>query len=273
MLTTIELLNTARRFDGFRSTPFLWGESLEGLVMFAVDEKAISTYPIIDSSTHIRLGKLIEQFVLFELEQDESIDILKSTVQVFHDQRTIGELDCLMKQLEEHIHLEIVYKFYLYDPAISAELNRWIGPNRNDSLFQKMDKLTQKQLPLLYNPETAKILNDLKINSTDFIQRMYFKAQLFVPFNKLDSSFPLVNNNCIKGFYIRQKDLSNFSEHTFFVPTKLDWLIEVHADVEWISVENFERSISELLASQKSPLCWMRSPEGEIWKFFIVWWE
>ena len=273
MLSSNKTPQINRRFDGFRNTPFLWEELLEGIRIYTSDELSIIDYPKIDSTSHIRLGKLIEQFVLYELEQDESIQVLKSNVQVFRDQITIGELDCLIKQSAVNIHLEIVYKFYLYDPSISTELNRWVGPNRNDSLILKLNKLKEKQLPLLYHPATAKLLNKLNTKSADFKQRVCFKAQLFVPFNSLESSFQYVNKKCVKGFYIRQSDLTLFTNHTYYIPSKLDWLIEPHLDVEWISTQTFQSTISELLASHKSPLCWAKSTEGKIQKFFVVWWE
>ncbi|WP_340199614.1 DUF1853 family protein [Ascidiimonas sp. W6] len=261
-----------RRFDGFRNTPFLWEELLEGLKMYKTAKPSITDYPKIDSSSHIRLGKLIEQFVLFELEQDESTQILKSNIQIFSNQITIGELDCLIKHLEAPIHLEIVYKFYLYDPSNSTELHRWVGPNRNDSLVLKLHKLKEKQLPLLYHPETAKLLNKLNIKLTEFKQRVFFKAQLFVPFNFLESSFKFVNRDCINGFYMKPSDLKLFKNHTYYIPSKLDWVVAPHLAVTWISAQTFQRSISALLASHKSPLCWMKSPEGKIQKFFVVWW-
>ena len=273
MLSSTQTAQMNRRFDGFRNTPFLWKEVLEGLKMYTPGELSIIDYPKIDSRPHIRLGKLIEQFVLFELEQDVSVELLESNLQVFRDQITIGELDCLIRQSELNIHLEIVYKFYLYDPSIPAELDRWVGPNRNDSLVLKLNKLKEKQLPLLYHPETAKLLNGLNLKSAEFIQRLCFKAQLFVPFNLQESSFPFVNNDCIQGFYIRQEDLTLFTDHTYYIPSKLDWLVEPHRDVAWVSLQTFQNAISELLTSRRSPLCWMKSREGQIQKFFVVWWD
>lgn len=262
-----------RRFEGFRKTPFLWKELLEGLTMYVPGDLSIAKYPEVDPVPHIRLGKLTEQFVLFELERDESVQLLRSNVQVFRDQITIGELDCLIRQSEVYIHLEMVYKFYLYDPSIPTELERWVGPNRNDSLVLKLDKLKEKQLPLLYHPETKKILNGLDLLPSEFVQRLYFRAQLFVPFNALKSSFMFVNSDCIKGFYVREKDLGLFTNNEFYVPAKLDWLVEPHQEVAWVSLQTFRKGISEFLASRRSPLCWMKSAEGSIQKFFIVWWE
>lgn len=271
-MSSIEIQRINRLFDGFRKTPFLWEGLLEDLKMYIPSDESISSLPKSDFIEKSRLGKLVEQFVLFELEQKKYTQLLKSNIQIFRGQVTIGELDCLINEQKENIHLEIVYKFYLYDTSFSEELDRWIGPNRNDSLVQKLDKLKGNQMPLLYQPETSVVLDDLNIKATDFIQRLYFKAQLFVPFES-ESVFPIINNDCINGFYIQPKDLALFKNHTYYVPSKLDWLVEPHGDVEWVSVEEFENTISEFLSSKKSPLCWMRSPEGVIQKFFVVWWE
>lgn len=269
-------INTAqmnRRFDGFRKTPFLWENLLEGLVMFSTGEFSITDFPIIDSTSRIRLGKLMEQFVMFELEKDESVQILRSNIQVFHEQITIGELDCLLNQSGVNIHLEIVYKFYLYDPSISTELERWIGPNRNDTMVLKLNKLKERQLPLLYRPETTGLLNELKIKSDEIQQRVYFKAQLFVPLNSQETLYEFVNQDCIIGFYIRQKDLDLFENHSFYIPSKLDWVVGPHLDVTWLSTLAFQETISELLATHRSPLCWMKSDDGKLQKFFVVWWD
>ena len=273
ILSKIETSEMNRRFEGFRNTPFLWSELLEGLRMFLAEARSNIENPIIDTAVHIRLGKLIEKFVLFDLGQDENIEVLKSNVQIFQDQITVGELDVLIQQLEIYIHLEIVYKFYLYDPSISVELNRWIGPNRNDSLVQKLQKLKEKQLPLLYHSATEELLSGLNVGSQEFKQEMYFKAQLFIPYNMLVDSFPLVNNDCIQGFYIRNKELSLFSNHHYHIPSKLDWLVEPHEVVEWVSASTFNSSVSAFLDARKSPLCWMKSPEGKFQKFFVVWWD
>jgi hypothetical protein len=272
-MTKIETSEMNKRFEGFRDTPFLWIDLLDGLTMLSEDAQFIEDSPKFDSKSHIRLGKLIEQFVLFEFDKDASIEVLKSNIQVFQNQITIGEIDVLIKQLSVLIHLEIVYKFYLYDPSISGELMRWIGPNRNDSLVQKISKLKGKQLPLLYHSATEKLLNELNVKSEEFKQQLYFKAQLFVPYQELESAFPKVNNECVQGFYIRYKELSLFSNHTFYIPSKLDWLVVPHMDVEWIPEQAFNSSVLEFLLANKSPLCWLKSPKGKIQKFFVVWWE
>lgn len=271
MQTKTQVMN--QRFAGFLNTPLLWTETLERLQMFTLKETALKQLPLIDETVHIRLGKLIEKFVLCELGQQEEIKVLHSNIQIFRNQITIGELDVLLQQMEDFVHLEIVYKFYLYDPAIPGELNRWIGPNRNDSLVHKLQKLQNKQLPLLFNNETVELLKKLNLKVEEFRQQLYFKAQLFVPFQSFVRSFPLVNNDCIRGFYIRFQELNTFDKHHFFIPSKLDWLIEPVIDVDWLSAANFKKEVSLLLEAKKAPLCWMQAPEGKLQPFFMVWWD
>ncbi|MTI41549.1 DUF1853 family protein [Fulvivirga lutimaris] len=266
-------LLTNQRFDGFQATPFLWEGSLAGLEMFEQADEKVEGYPVVDTDAHIRLGKLVEQFVSYELDQDKTIQIIQSNVQVFQNQVTVGEIDLLINQLEAYLHLEIVYKFYLYDPSIPDELHRWIGPNRKDSLVYKLTKLKEKQLPLLYHPATAYILNGLNLTSDKFVQRLYFKAQLFVPLDHRNVRHDLINNECIKGFYVRFKDLTNYTHCTFYIPPKLDWLIEPHLEVDWLSYKDFETVVAKTLNDRSSPLCWMKLPEGSVQKLFVVWWD
>jgi len=261
-----------QRFDGYRKTHFLWKGSLQGLEMISAGKGASDGYPTIDTSSPLRLGKLTEQFVLYELDQDDSVEILHSNVQIFQKRRTVGELDCLLQQASIKLHLEFVFKFYLYDPSFPNELDRWIGPNRNDSLVRKLTKLKEKQLPLLYHPETKQLLDAMGMQAIDFKQMVHFKAQLFIPLHAPKAQYRFVNPKCIVGFYLQRSELPLFPQHTFYIPAKLDWLMEPHAEVDWMSHGDFQEAVGQQLGSHRSPLCWMQSPTGEMQRFFAVWW-
>lgn len=260
-----------RRFDAYRNTPLLWQNELEGMTTLEIPSTSNTSYP--ENSSAIRIGKLVEEFVQFELEQAKDVTVLKSNHQIIDEQITLGEIDSLLQLDERNIHLEIVYKFYLYDPAKEGELPSWVGPNQKDSLIQKLDKLKTKQMPLLYHPASSELLKELKLNPNEMDQAVCFKAQLFVPYSALNNSFQVVNNDCIQGFYLHKAELGKFSNCQFFIPSKLDWLIEAHNDVAWSSFETFSEEATSALANEKSPLCWMKSPEGELQRFFLVWWN
>jgi hypothetical protein len=267
-------ITTQLQYEGFLSTPVLWSSDLIfGMKQFELPQQKISTYNG-EESSKLRLGKLVEQFVFHEFGQVDSLTILAQNIQIYKNKITIGELDCILKYLEEYIHLEIIYKFYLFDETCGeTELEKWIGPNRNDSFVQKLTKLKTKQLPIFFHDETVNLLNKLNLEPSNFTQKIYFKAQLFVPLNIDKKTYSGINNACIKGFYIRLFELERIDSNQFYIPNKRDWLIDTHANVEWLKLEEFKSIVLELLNGKRAPLCWLKRPNGNTQKFFIVWWD
>lgn len=263
--------NIQKRYEGFLQTPSLWKESLlYSLKPFLIPTKFTKFTVEIDENQ--RLGKYIERLVSFELQQQENIQILAENIQIQRDKITLGELDCLLIRDKKTIHVEIVYKFYVYDTSVgTSEIDHFIGPNRKDSLLEKLKKLSQKQLPLLHSVDAKKHLQTLVISSENCSQQIYFKAQLFLPYPST-IQLKIVNPDCIAGFYIQQKQLHVFENCKFFIPNKIDWLVIPHQQVPWLCFDEFTKKSKDYLARNFSPLCWMKSKNGELKKFFLVWW-
>lgn len=261
-----------RRFDGFLQTHNLWkNNAVFNLNQFETPYKSSKIDIEIDEK--LRLGKYIERFVSFELSQNKSIEILAENIQIQRNKITLGELDCLLLKNNSPIHLEIIYKFYLFDDKIGhTEIEHFIGPNRKDALIEKLTKLKGKQLPILFVKECENLLDNLEISLKDISQQIYFKAQLFVPINKKNINLSVLNNNCIVGFYCNLKDLSQFLTCKFYIPIKKDWLIIPHKNVNWLQFSDFQNDVTSILKRQFSPLCWLKKENGEIEKFFLVWW-
>ena len=261
------------QFDGFQSTPLLWSNNaVMGLIQFQFGNNS----PI-ESLTTItktpRLGKLVEQFVNHSMARSKTYNILIQNAQIQRDKITLGELDCIFKSNEDIIHLEIIYKFYLYDNAAGeSELDKWIGPNKKDSLNQKLTKLITKQLPRLHLPETKEILTEHNLNVEDIIQRVHFRAQLFIPYTSEEIIFDAINKDCVAGFYVNHKELEQFSKNTFFLPQKLDWLATPSEHNGYIDLTTFKKSIESYVKDERSPLCWMKTPQNKYQKLFVVWW-
>ena len=264
---------TQLRYHGFLSTPKLWNsDSLNGLTQLELPE--IQQSRIEKTINEIRLGKLIEHFVFNEFEQIPDLTLLASNIQLINNKITIGEIDCLLKYLSTYIHVEIIYKFYLYDPNIkSSEIDKWIGQNRNDTLAKKIDKLKTKQLPVLKHQKAKDILKELGLGSNVFDQKVYFKAQLFVPLKPTSIDFKIINNQCVTGFYLNINELQKLANYKFYLPEKLDWLIVPHDLVSWEELPSFSLKISKYISQKKSPLCWVKNNKGEIKKMFIVFWS
>ena len=259
-----------QQYQGFLNTGFLWENTFYDLKQFELS--ALSTSLFQGKLTkNPRLGKRVESFVSCYLQQFENIEIIHENIQIQKEKITIGELDCILKQGVTPIHLEVIFKYYLYDKSVgSTEIEHWIGPNRNDSLEQKIEKLSSKQLPLLFKEETQKYV---AIDVATIQQKVFFKAQLFVPYSNQNIAFDQLNSDCVSGFYLYQHELLQFTDCKFYIPSKINWLLDPHKNVDWLSFDAFKEQTELLLLSKKSPLCWIKQPNGELSKFFLVFWQ
>lgn len=261
------------QYEGFLNTPQLWeNNEVFELQQFELPKIKIAKFEGVLPKTQ-RLGKRVESFLSYQLKQNTSIKILVENVQIQNNKITLGELDCILKQQNTPIHLEVIYKFYLYDVSVGkTELEHWIGPNRRDSLISKLNKLKDKQLPLLYNSFTKPLLSKLNLQAATIQQQVHFKAQLFVPYQSNTIETKPLNNNCIKGFYIYFNELQQFNRCKFHIPSKINWLQDIQTQTKWQTFEQFLKTIEIFLNQKSAPLCWLKHPNGETEKFFVVWW-
>ncbi|MCK0156773.1 DUF1853 family protein [Cellulophaga sp. F20128] len=263
------------QFQGYTNTPALWVEDVVcGLSQFEWNRKKTMLFneALADS---LRLGKRVERFVSAELTNDKEITILAENVQIQDNKLTIGEIDCLLKKGPIVFHIEVIFKFYLYDKNVgTTEIGHWIGPNRNDTLLKKLNKLKEKQLPLLYNTHTASVLKGIGIAASEIQQSVIFKAQLFIPYKtKEDIEFSLVNKDCLTGFYIHFSELFQLNSCKFYIPEKINWLLDVQTQVNWMHYPEFYIKMEDSVLHQRSPLCWIKFPNGSSKKMFVVWWD
>lgn len=271
--------NVSSQFTGFLRTPPLWLDtSYFEFPQMMLEE--LSAPPEIHRELEIPstlvMGKRVECFFHYYMEHFSREEVTAHNVQIREGKITIGELDFLLRNRQENTvaHIEVVYKFYIYDPAFDQEVHRWIGPNRKDSLVKKLSRLRDRQFPLLYRPETRHLLDRLGIDPEDVTQKVCFKANLFVPFHMLEQEFPLVNNQAIRGFWIRSGAFTpdEFGSFEFFSPKKPDWPAEPESNKTWFSFSEIREQLEELLENEKSPLIWMKLGPGHFSRFFVVWW-
>jgi len=262
--------NIQAQYNGFIKTPLLWKNNVLGMKQLKLSTKVMTVFNEIIPN-NLRLGKRVERFVSHQLKQHTEIDILIENIQIQNEKITVGELDCILKYDNNPIHLEIVYKFYLYDEQVgTTELDHWIGPNRKDSLISKLSKLKEKQIPLLYHSLTKPILDALNLKVENLQQYVCFKAQLFVPYLK-EVEFTLLNKKCVNGFYIPISEINQFTDCKFYIPSKINWLLEVHTQVKWLSYSLFSKEVQQIINQKTTPLCWIKFPNGTLQKFFVVW--
>ena len=106
------------------------------------------------------LGKRAEIFFAEAIRQSSHYDLIAQNLQLIHNKQTLGEFDFFLKEqnTQQSLHVELVYKFYVYDSSFKQQLDRWIGPNRKDSLLKKIEHIKSHQFPLLFREESQELL-------------------------------------------------------------------------------------------------------------------
>ena len=267
------------QYQGFMDTPSLFldvGDFVKQ-PLFAFEEVSPLKEKLLKLKKNTMLGKRAELFFKQQIEGSKDFKVLADGIQVFKDKRTVGELDFIIQHRKslQVFHTELTYKFYAYDPNIATTaIEKWIGPNRKDTLVQKLDKLNTRQFPLLHTKETQQRLEKLGLPLDGIAQRLVFKAQLFVPENTLLTLFPACNKNAIRGNYMRLEALTNTisSNSRFFLPKKQDWMLPAKNNRTWLAFSEIKNELANSLDVQKSRIVWSKDGSDNYKTQLIVWW-
>jgi hypothetical protein len=266
------------QIKGFCQTPSLFKGSFYDLEVFElvdIDSFNIDNIQILQK---LPLGKRVEYFFDAIITQSSKYERVLKNIQIIHNKITLGELDFIIydKKRNKYIHIEMQYKFYLYDDSFENEIDRYIGPNRNDTLVLKLKRLKNKQFPLLFNELTKDYLNDIDLNNIE--QKILFKANIFLPKHLKNKKLSLINNNCIKGYYLSFEKFiqdDSFKKMSLFVPDKFDWLCNPILNENWKSYDEVKKEIEIFINKNISPLIWSKyTNNGEIIieSFFVTFW-
>ncbi|WP_418263125.1 DUF1853 family protein [Flavobacterium faecale] len=247
--------------------------SVTGIPAFDLSVLELPDKLHVELPTNLRLGHLVEKIISELIKASSNYNIVYENLQIIEDKKTIGEIDFIIQNeiTKQLTHLELAYKFYLYDPTLSAEpINNWIGPNRNDSLQEKLEKLKTKQFPLLYHDSTQSTLDTIAIDTVS--NALCLLISLFIPYEykaNFDPSF----QKAIKGYYINfETFISHHSKgNTYYLPQKKEWGIDPSDNEIWLEFENIEKKLSLNICEKQSSLCWQKNKDSYL-AFFIVWW-
>ncbi|MGO1750980.1 MAG: DUF1853 family protein [Psychroflexus sp.] len=270
-----------QQYKAFFETPLLIKnpDMLDHIGIFDFDKKQISNPDTEDLKSFQKLGfigKRAELFAKFVLENSSDYRLLSHSLQIFDDKKTLGEFDFIFQDLNtsEIIHLEMVYKVYLFDSRLSNNPDLcWIGPNRKDSFHEKYEKLMQHQFPLLYHSETAKDLSQLNIDSADSIQqKLLFKAILFRRYKEDLPQSDFLNTDQIAGIWLYWGEFLKDEWHdaVYFKPDKVNWFNTI--DIEnsaWISHQEIKSQVKAEHAINRNPMLWVKK-DRQILKIFVV---
>lgn len=219
------------------------------------------------------LGMQAEACFVAFLKRSKNYELLTANLQIQGSNQTLGELDYIVRNLKTQsiVHIELACKFYLFDETIgTSEEEKWIGPNRKDSLFDKLEKIKVQQFPLIHCPETHQQLKHLGIEIPTE-QKLCLKAFLFLPAKMNISLLPQNFQDCVVGYWVRVKDLEQDETPLYAIPNKKEWLLPVETITNWYSFSEIKALIAEQLQNRKSPLIYKKIIH-KVEKFFVVWW-
>lgn len=249
-------------------------QSITGFPNFDLDQLNL---PVdqgdIEFPVNVRLGHLIERIVISLIKLSPDYRVLHENIQIIKEKKTLGELDVIIEDIKtkEVIHLEIAYKFYLFDPEMSTiHIDNWIGPNRKDTLTAKFAKLRSKQFPLLYHSYTKSALDQLNIEKMS--QSLCFFVSLYIPYRYKGSIDPAYQK-AVKGYYVNLDQFKKLDEKekVYYIPSKKEWGIDPSGAREWQRFDQTKDDVIQRLIEQQSVLCW-EDRDGVFSSYFIVWW-
>lgn len=265
-----------KRFIGFLNTAPLWMNQQFGIRQFKFPEihpNGVAAQPI---PGRIRLGHQMEHVFLQLIGQSDSYQVLVYNLQVKKGNRTIGEIDFILKENETSkiVHVELTYKFYIIDTDISEPIHQLIGPNRRDMFFTKIEKIKNRQFPLLHTSEGTDALEQEGIDHEKIEHQCCFKGQLFFPYKNFDVHIRPLNKACVQGFWLKFDDFNaqEFQGHSYYIPYKSEWVVPPHYHVLWKSHFEILMDLHLRMIKENAPMIWLRKSDTEFQKFFVVWW-
>lgn len=268
---------TKELFTGFSNTLPLWEKKQFEIQQFEFSSLVLASFHPKPLPTNLRLGHQMEYVFKQLLEHSETYDVVLYNLPIQNDERTLGEIDFILKDrtTEKLIHVELTYKFYLIDTGISEPVHSLIGPNRRDTFFAKMEKIKNKQFPLIHSTEGIKALRGHGIDHSKIEHQCCFKAQLFKPYGDKGINIGELNEDCLAGYWLRLDDFSKpeFADAQFYLPSKTEWVIEPHNQVAWKSHSEIVTDINQSLLQERAPMVWLKNADGEFEKLFVVWWD
>ncbi|MEO9891140.1 DUF1853 family protein [Aurantibacter sp.] len=261
---------------GFINTPPLWNTEQFGVQQFEFPDIELSYFTPTPIPKNIRLGHQMEYICKQLLNHSKRYEVLLHNLPIYRGKQTLGEIDFILKDTstEQLIHVELTYKFYIINPDITDPIHNLIGPNKRDAFFAKIQKIKNKQFQLLHSFEGAQALQENNISPTNIVHQACFKGQIFKPYDAAIATLHPINEDCIAGYWLRLDDLKKdaFETFQFYIPSKSEWVIEPHEDVEWIVHLQAIVALTTHMLRKNAPMVWMKKSATDFKKFFVVWW-
>ena len=186
-----------------------------------------------------RLGHYFERLIFYWISFIRRCRVVASSQQIIVDKRTKGEIDLLfIDELGRMTHWETAVKFYLH--VRQGRKDCFLGPNANDTLQKKWERLSNHQLRLSidYFPDVE-------------VRQAYVKGRIFYQ-DTVPLSYAMageMNPGHLSGRWVRLKEFSHFvasQEFRYCVLPKPFWLAEQRRDSKHLVFLDSEEIIEEV---------------------------
>ncbi|MGB0177909.1 MAG: DUF1853 family protein, partial [Owenweeksia sp.] len=107
-------------------------------------------------------------------------------------------------------------------------------------------------------------------------QKLHLTGSLFVPYQNPDITLPdNINPQAVAGYWVSAKHFTEaeFGNHLFTIVPKENWLLSPATNEKWNSFTTTCGKIRSLHYEQRSPMLWVKKPDGNRIRLFVVWWE
>ena len=263
-------------YKAFFNTPSLWTGELDGLKQFDFPEIYFENLAMGSIPANVRLGHKIEHIFLKLIQHSRQYKVIGHNIPIRKEKVSLGEIDFLLQDVDskKFIHIELTYKFYVVPEEDTNMALHLIGPNQRDSFKAKKERIINHQIPLLKTSEATSVLHRLHINPEELVHRVCFKSQLFIPFMVNNWDVAPFNPSCISGRWVPFHKFNSleFYEHRYYLPTKPEWLLNPHNEVNWLRHSDILDVVTVQLKKRNSPLIWMKSSDFNMVKLFVLWW-
>lgn len=251
--------------------------------LLELDERPYLLSTTLEQRKSHRLGYYFEHLIAFWLQQRIANEYFESHVRVFEEKRTIGEFDFLFKtsRSDALAHWETAVKFYLHYQAEDEKV-WWYGPNAQDRLDIKLDRVFNHQLKLIDSPQGRALLQAKGFKNVR--SQTFFKGYLFYPVTNdwyHPQSLPdTIAPEHLTGWWTRVNELElpdHEADHRWMVLPRLEWLAPkvIHQEqdsrlmdaqqlIDYLE-QHFDRRQQSLLLAQmavEANSCWHEKTRG-----------
>lgn len=200
---------------------------------------ALDTHPAVlhealNVHRFLRLGHYAENLLAFYFRHEGLLS--GHGVQVHNERNeTIGEFDYLLFAPGGLIHLELATKFYLFHPQQvassvpnAASVFDFLGPNLNDTLGAKMQKILQRQLTLSQHEAAQKLIGS-KVMAAKAILKgwLFYRKQ-----RNEDAPIPGIAPHHCHGFWWTLEELAQLAIPYALRLERLQWLAPAQVECD-----------------------------------------